>query len=77
MIIDILIFFLFNLGQYIKLNEFPVEHSQKFCNDLWKVIRSAIAKYLDINDPNCFQPPTEFQVIKIFEIKKNKIFYFS
>ncbi|CAF2759679.1 unnamed protein product [Rotaria sp. Silwood2] len=57
-------------GQYINSNKFRVERSRDFCNDLWNAIRFAMSKNLDINDSNCFQPSTEFKVIKIFQIKK-------
>ncbi|CAF3434064.1 unnamed protein product [Rotaria socialis] len=49
-------------GQYINLNKFHVERSRDFCNNRWNVIRFAMSKNLDINDSNCFQPPTEFEL---------------
>ncbi|CAF3052895.1 unnamed protein product, partial [Rotaria sp. Silwood2] len=46
--------------QYINLDEFSLNDARTFCYQLWKIIRSTMSKNLDINDLNCFQPPTEF-----------------
>ncbi|CAF0867085.1 unnamed protein product [Rotaria sordida] len=46
--------------QFINLDEFGLNDARTFCYQLWKIIRSTMSKNLDINDLNCFQPPTEF-----------------
>ncbi|CAF1002039.1 unnamed protein product [Adineta steineri] len=51
-----------NQGRDINLDVLRVEGYRRFCNKLWNAIRFAMSKNLDINAPNCFQPPAEFKL---------------
>ncbi len=54
-----------------------IEGYRRFCNKLWNAIRFAMSKNLDINDPNCFQPPAEFKVRDKSLKISHQIYYFS
>lgn len=51
-----------NQGRDINLDVLRVEGYRKFCNKLWNAIRFAMSKNLDINGPNCYEPPSEFRL---------------
>ncbi|CAF4505017.1 unnamed protein product [Rotaria socialis] len=50
-----------NQGRDINLDVLRVKGYRHFCNKLWNAIRFAMSKNLDINAPNCFEPPAEFK----------------
>ncbi|CAF3823052.1 unnamed protein product [Rotaria sp. Silwood1] len=51
-----------NQARDINLDVLRIEGYRRFCNKIWHAMRFAMAKNLDINDPNCFQPPEQFKL---------------
>ncbi|CAF3598968.1 unnamed protein product [Rotaria sp. Silwood1] len=54
-----------NQGRDINLDVLRVEGYRRFCNKLWNAIQFAMSKNLNINDPNCFEPPEQFKLTGI------------